>query len=84
LVILAYAAAKLLELNDEASYQFTGHLVSGHTLKHVVAALAGCPVIVALGALRNSGQNAANKARAIDRADREAAVVRASSDRSPV
>jgi hypothetical protein len=84
LVILAYAAAKLFELNDEAVYQLTGHLVSGHTLKHVFAALAGCPVVVALGALRNSRQNAASKARAIDRADREAGIVRASSERSPV
>lgn len=84
LVILAYAAAKLLELNDEAVYQLTSHLVSGHTLKHVFAALAGCPVVFALGALRNSRQNAASKARAIDRADREAGIMRASSERSPV
>jgi hypothetical protein len=84
LVILAYAAAKLFELNDDAVYQLSGHLVSGHTLKHLFAALAGCPVVVALGALRNSRQNAASKARAIDRADREAGIVRASSERSPV
>jgi hypothetical protein len=84
LVILAYAAAKLFELNDEAVYHLTAHFVSGHTLKHLFAALAGCPVVVALGALRNSGQNAASKARAIDRADREAGMVRASSERSPV
>jgi hypothetical protein len=84
LVILAYAAAKLFEVNDEFVYQLTGHAVSGHTLKHLFAALAGCPVVLALGALRNSRQNAASKASAIDRADREAAVLRASSDRSPV
>jgi hypothetical protein len=41
-------------------------------------------VVLALWALRNSRQNAASKASAIDRADREAAVLRASSDRSPV
>jgi hypothetical protein len=84
LVILAYTAAKLLELNDEAVYQLTGQFVSGHTLKHVFAALAGCPVVAALWALRDSRQNAASKARAIDRADREAGIVRASSERSPV
>jgi hypothetical protein len=58
-VILAYAAAKLLELNDGAIFEFTGHLVSGHTLKHVVASLAAVPVIYALGELRNPVQNAA-------------------------
>jgi hypothetical protein len=84
LVILAYAAAKLFEVNDEAVYRLTGHLVSGHTLKHLFAALAGCPVVVALGSLRNSRQNAASKARAIDRADREAGIVRASTERTPV
>jgi hypothetical protein len=84
LVILAYAAAKLFELNDEAVFQLTAHLVSGHTLKHLFAALAGCPVVAALWALRNSRQNAASKARAIDRAYREAGTVHASSERSPV
>jgi hypothetical protein len=84
LVILAYAAAKLFELNDLAVFQLTGHHVSGHTLEHLFAALAGCPVVAALGALRNSRQNAASKARAIDRAYREAGTVRASSERSPV
>jgi hypothetical protein len=59
LVILAYAAAKLLELNDGAIFEFTGHVVSGHTLKHVVASLAAVPVIYALGELRNPVQNAA-------------------------
>jgi hypothetical protein len=84
LVILAYAAAKLFELNDEAVFQLTAHLVSGHTLKHLFAALAGCPVVAALWALRNSRQNAASKARAIDRAYREAGTVHASSERSSV
>lgn len=48
LVLLAYAAAKLLEANDAAILQASGELLSGHTLKHVVAALAAVPVISAL------------------------------------
>ena len=56
-VILAYALAKLLEMNDHAIFDLTGHLVSGHTLKHVVAALAALPVLAAVRALRKSGQN---------------------------
>lgn len=58
-VIFAYAAAKLLEMNDHQVYEWTGHLVSGHTLKHAVASLAAWPVIAAVWARRNPGQNAA-------------------------
>jgi len=47
-VIALYAAAKLLEAGDAWVYEATGHLVSGHTLKHGVAALAALPVIAAL------------------------------------
>ena len=61
LVILAYAAAKLLEINDHEVYAFTDQLVSGHTLKHWVAALAAVPVIVAIGAMGGSGQNALDR-----------------------
>lgn len=49
-VILAYAVAKLLEVNDHQVYALTGQLLSGHTLKHAAAALAAVPVIAALGA----------------------------------
>jgi hypothetical protein len=61
LVILAYAAAKLLEASDHAVYQITSELVSGHTLKHLVAALAAWPVISSVRAL-DSRQNAAGMA----------------------
>jgi len=61
-VILAYAAAKLLEMSDHAIFDLTGHLVSGHTLKHLVAALAALPVIASMRALRKSGQNPAGTA----------------------
>ncbi len=48
-VIALYALAKVLELADPAVYGFTGQLVAGHALKHIVAALAALPVIAALG-----------------------------------
>ncbi|MES2939316.1 MAG: hypothetical protein V4864_16640 [Pseudomonadota bacterium] len=48
LVMVAYGAARLLDLNDAAIFEATGHLVSGHTLKHGVAALAAWPVLTAL------------------------------------
>ncbi len=47
-VIVIYALAKGLELADVAVFEFTGGLVSGHTLKHVVASLAAVPVLRAL------------------------------------
>jgi len=54
-VILIYAVAKALELADHAIYAATDQLLSGHSLKHLVAALAAWPVI---HALRPLGQNA--------------------------
>ena len=56
-VILAYAAAKLLESNDHAIFEMSGHLVSGHTLKHLMAAVAALPVVAAVRAVGKSGQN---------------------------
>lgn len=58
-VIAAYAVAKLLEINDDGIFGLTGQWVSGHTLKHVVAALAALPVISALRTAAESRQNAA-------------------------
>ena len=54
-VVGLYALAKGLELADHAVFELSGHLVSGHSLKHLVAACAAWPVISALRAL---GQNA--------------------------
>lgn len=59
LVLLAYALAKLLELHDQEVFALTAQWVSGHTLKHVVAAVAAGPVIYALWNFGESGQNAA-------------------------
>ena len=58
LVIAAYAVAKLLEAADHGVWQLTGELVSGHTLKHLVAAAAAWPLVDALGRLQARGQNA--------------------------
>ena len=62
LVILVYVAAKLLEQADHAVFEFSGQLLSGHSLKHIVAALAAWPVIQNL---RQLGQNQANGAGSI-------------------
>jgi hypothetical protein len=47
-VIFFYVLAKLFELGDVTIFEATGHIVSGHTLKHLAAALAAWPVIRAL------------------------------------
>ena len=44
-VIFFYALAKMLELADSAFYEATAHLVSGHSLKHLIAAMAALPVL---------------------------------------
>ncbi|MDZ4076242.1 MAG: hypothetical protein U1E04_15985 [Hylemonella sp.] len=55
LVVAIYAVAKGLEQYDAVVFEWTGQLVSGHSLKHGVAAFAAWPVISALHLL---GQNA--------------------------
>jgi hypothetical protein len=55
-VLLAYAVAKLFEASDHAIFESTGQLLSGHTLKHVIAAFSAWPVIAALAG-RTGGQN---------------------------
>jgi hypothetical protein len=57
-VLLAYVVAKLLEVGDQQVFHASGELLSGHTLKHVAAALAAWPVIAALSA-RRQRQNGA-------------------------
>ena len=58
-VLVAYAFAKLLEINDQAVFDLTGQLVSGHTLKHLAAAAAAAPVIFALNDTVRTLQNGA-------------------------
>ena len=47
-VIAIYALAKVLEQADPFIYQLSSGVVSGHSLKHVVASLAAWPVVAAL------------------------------------
>jgi hypothetical protein len=47
-VMLIYALAKVFELADHAVYDFTAHVISGHSLKHIVASFAAWPVISAI------------------------------------
>lgn len=56
-VILIYALAKVFELADHAVYDLTAHLVSGHSLKHIVASFAAWPVISALKTRQNPKLN---------------------------
>ncbi|MGR4870632.1 hypothetical protein ACIPRI_17435 [Variovorax sp. LARHSF232] len=51
-IIAAYALAKLFEMADGAVFEATQHLISGHSLKHLVAALAAIPVLRAVRALQ--------------------------------
>jgi hypothetical protein len=47
-LIGAYALAKVLEMEDLQVFQFTQGVVSGHTLKHLFAALAALAVLLPL------------------------------------
>jgi hypothetical protein len=47
-LIAIYALAKLCELNDATLFYVSGEWISGHSLKHSVAALAALPTIVTL------------------------------------
>lgn len=47
-VIGLYALAKMLELADVAVFEFTNQLISGHSLKHIVASFSAWPVWLAV------------------------------------
>lgn len=47
-LIAAYSLAKAMEIEDRQVFQLTHSLVSGHTLKHVFAALGGLAVLMPL------------------------------------
>lgn len=47
-VIMVYAVAKLLEQADQVVYALSSEIISGHSLKHVVASVAAWPVIAAV------------------------------------
>ena len=56
-VVAVYAAAKLPELADHQIYEWTGHFISGHSLKHLVASFAVWPVAAAVVLACNASQN---------------------------
>jgi hypothetical protein len=58
-VIAWYALAKLLELGDHQVFTATQGWISGHSLKHVAAAMAAWPV---LGVMHNGAQKKNNGA----------------------
>jgi hypothetical protein len=45
-IVVVYAAAKAFEMADQPVFDWTQHLISGHSLKHIVASLAAWPVIM--------------------------------------
>ena len=47
-VVVIYAIAKLFELADAQLFEATGGWLGGHAVKHVVAALAALPVLLAI------------------------------------
>ena len=55
-VLALYALAKLLELGDHAVFGWTQGWVSGHSLKHGVAALAAWPVLAVMHNVGQSGK----------------------------
>jgi len=52
-VIALYAVAKLCEMADAPIFEATGELISGHSLKHIVASFAAWPVLRALHNLQS-------------------------------
>ena len=48
LTIALYALAKVFEHFDAQVYTLTGEVLSGHSLKHLVASLAAWPVLAAV------------------------------------
>ncbi len=47
-LLVGYALAKVAEMSDQWVFELTAGLVSGHTLKHVLAACAVWPVLAAV------------------------------------
>jgi hypothetical protein len=68
-VIVIYAVAKGLELADEAVFTATSQLVSGHSLKHVVASFAAWPVVFAMLTQRKSRAESATRLRVVNPAN---------------
>lgn len=59
-VVAIYLVAKVLELLDTAMFDLSNQLISGHSLKHVVASFAAWPVIFSLLQRGKAGENRLN------------------------
>lgn len=59
-VIAAYALAKVAEVGDHAIFEATAGWLSGHTLKHLLAACAAWPVLAALRPMQNGASGPAS------------------------
>ena len=64
LLIALYALAKVLELGDHQVFEWTQHLISGHSLKHIVASCAAWPVAAALMDVMKSRAESGSPSRA--------------------
>jgi 1-acyl-sn-glycerol-3-phosphate acyltransferase len=56
-IVVVYAAAKAFEMADQPVFDWTQHLISGHSLKHIVASLAAWPVIAFFKGNKNRSQD---------------------------
>ena len=73
-VIAVYALAKLLELGDHSVFAWTDGLVSGHSLKHALAALAAWPVLAAMarpGTVHNGAPSLSRRAETTQESHRD-------------
>lgn len=57
LCVAWYALAKLCELADAGLFQLSGELISGHSLKHLLAGLAVLPLLLPLGSAQGAGRH---------------------------
>ncbi|MDP3815191.1 hypothetical protein [Pseudomonas sp.] len=55
LCVAWYALAKLCELTDDHLFHLSGELLSGHSIKHVLSAIAVLPLLLPLVGSRNKG-----------------------------
>lgn len=53
--VLLYLAAKVLEWGDHAVFGFSAHVVSGHSLKHLIAAMAAFPLVLSMPPMQTLG-----------------------------
>lgn len=55
--VLWYALAKLCEMTDANLFQLSNELISGHSLKHLLASLAVLPLLLPLMSVQGAGRH---------------------------